>query len=255
MSAALTKTTHRFFGSSGLLVSKLALGSWMQCDEKYTVDMCREDLVIFTKLFFGYKDMATAGPNDQGNTRKHILEGVQASLRFLELEYVDVIFCHRPDPFTQIKETVRAMNYVINKGWAFYWGTSESPPSQIHEACEIADRLNQIRRSTTSSSAQMLRKYSAGTPDGSRFTTPQFSSGPFRTDFEERVKIADKLKPSAEELGCYYRNCRSPGLFRTKTCRRYKITPELKAKIDAIDNFVPTVPEIHPFAFARSRFL
>ncbi|KAG2779825.1 hypothetical protein Pcac1_g10055 [Phytophthora cactorum] len=100
--------------------------------------------------------MATAGPNDQGNTRKHILEGVQASLRFLELEYVDVIFCHRPDLFTQIKETVRAMNYVINKGWAFYWGTSESPPSQIHEACEIADRLNQIRRSTTSSSAQML---------------------------------------------------------------------------------------------------
>ncbi|KAF1790829.1 P-loop containing nucleoside triphosphate hydrolase [Phytophthora cactorum] len=154
MSAALTKTTHRFFGSSGLLVSKLALGSWMQCDEKYTVDMWYEksekllggaikrDLVIFTKLFFGYKDMATAGPNDQGNTRKHILEGVQASLRFLELEYVDVIFCHRPDLFTQIKETVRAMNYVINKGWAFYWGTSESPPRRSTRPYNIFERSN-----------------------------------------------------------------------------------------------------------------
>ncbi|KAF1788201.1 P-loop containing nucleoside triphosphate hydrolase [Phytophthora cactorum] len=190
MSAAPTKTTHRFLGSSGLLVSKLALGSWMQCDEKYTVDMwyemsekllggaikkgidegvfSREDLVISTKLFFGYKDIATAGPNDQGNTRTHILEGVQASLRFLELEY----------------ETLRAMNYVINKGWAFYWGTSEWLPSQIHEACEIADRLNQIRPLQAWSPlafGTLSGKYSAGTPDGSRFTTPQFSSGPFRT--------------------------------------------------------------------------
>ncbi|KAF4145064.1 Aldo/keto reductase family [Phytophthora infestans] len=105
----------------------------------------REDLIISTKIFFGCKDMATAGTNGQGSTRKHILEGTQASLGRLGLDYVDVIFCHRPDPFTPVEETVRAMNYVINKGWALYWGTSEWLPSQINEACEIADRLNLIR--------------------------------------------------------------------------------------------------------------
>ncbi|EEY59164.1 voltage-gated potassium channel subunit beta, putative [Phytophthora infestans T30-4] len=105
----------------------------------------REDLIISTKIYFGCKDMATAGTNGQGSTRKHILEGTQASLGRLGLDYVDVIFCHRPDPFTPVEETVRAMNYVINKGWAFYWGTIEWLPSQINEACEIADRLNLIR--------------------------------------------------------------------------------------------------------------
>ncbi|KAG3240728.1 hypothetical protein PI124_g14392 [Phytophthora idaei] len=195
--------------------------------------------------------MATAGPNDQGNTRKHILEGVQASLRFLELEsYSATDLTH-----SLKSRRLRAMNYVINKGWAFYWGTSELPPSQIHEACEIADRLNQIRPMVEQSRYNIFERSNvdAGTPDGSRFTTPQFSSGPFRTDFEERVKMADKLKLSAEKLGC---SLSQLGCFERKRVDGVdKITPELKAKIDAIDNFVPTVPEIHPFEFARSRFL
>ncbi|KAG3145171.1 hypothetical protein PI126_g13845 [Phytophthora idaei] len=200
--------------------------------------------------------MATAGPNDQGNTRKHILEGVQASLRFLELEsYSATDLTH-----SLKSRRLRAMNYVINKGWAFYWGTSELPPSQIHEACEIADRLNQIRPMVEQSRynifersnveyafIDLYKKYKLG------LRWRSFSSGPFRTDFEERVKMADKLKLSAEKLGC---SLSQLGCFERKRVDGVdKITPELKAKIDAIDNFVPTVPEIHPFEFARSRFL
>eukprot|EP00250_Pteridium_aquilinum_P008770 c18198_g2_i1 orf=2-268(+) len=77
----------------------------------------RSDVVISTKIFWGGQ-----GPNDVGLSRKHIIEGTQACLKRLQMEYVDVLFCHRPDTATPIEETVRAMNYVINKGWAFYWG-------------------------------------------------------------------------------------------------------------------------------------
>ncbi|KAF4035148.1 Aldo/keto reductase family [Phytophthora infestans] len=103
----------------------------------------REDLVMSTKIFFGTKHGTDqrAGPNEQGLSRKHIVEGTKASLKRLGLEYVDTIFCHRPDPCTPIEETVRAMNYVIKRGWAFYWKTSERSARDIIEACEIADRL------------------------------------------------------------------------------------------------------------------
>lgn len=101
----------------------------------------RDDLVLSTKIFFGYK----RGPNNTGLSRKHIIEGTRASLKRLNMDYVDLIFCHRPDPHTPIEETVRAMNYVIEQGWAFYWGTSEWSALQIIEACRIADKLGLIR--------------------------------------------------------------------------------------------------------------
>lgn len=63
----------------------------------------REDLVVSTKIFFGTRD----GPNNKGLSRKHIVEGTKASLNRLGLEYVDLLFCHRPDPVTPIEETVR----------------------------------------------------------------------------------------------------------------------------------------------------
>ncbi|KAG3235371.1 hypothetical protein PI124_g19596 [Phytophthora idaei] len=85
----------------------------------------REDLVVTTKIFAGIKGFMGAGPNDQGVSRMHIVEGMKASLRRLQLDNVDVVFCHRSEPYTPIEETVRAMNYVIQQGWAYYWGTSE----------------------------------------------------------------------------------------------------------------------------------
>jgi voltage-dependent potassium channel beta subunit len=95
----------------------------------------RSDLVVSTKIFWGGK-----GPNDTGLSRKHIVEGTEASLGRLGLDYVDLLFCHRPDPETPIEETVRAMNHVIDRGKALYWGTSEWNAEQIRTACEIARR-------------------------------------------------------------------------------------------------------------------
>jgi aryl-alcohol dehydrogenase-like predicted oxidoreductase len=107
----------------------------------------REDLVISTKLCWGTKRFVEDGakPNSQWLTRKHIVEGTKASLKRLGMDYVDLIMCHRPDPRTPIEETVRAMNFVIDQGWAFYWGTSEWSAESIIEACEVADRLGLIR--------------------------------------------------------------------------------------------------------------
>ncbi|KAK3000812.1 hypothetical protein RJ639_021765, partial [Escallonia herrerae] len=84
------------------------------------------------------------GPNDKGLSRKHIVEGTKASLKRLDMDYVDLIYCHRPDVSTPIEETVRAMNYVIDQGWAFYWGTSEWSAQQITEAWGIAERLDLV---------------------------------------------------------------------------------------------------------------
>jgi len=99
----------------------------------------RSQLVICTKLFWGGSDV-----NQRGLSRKHIIEGVKASLTRLQLEYVDVIMAHRPDPDTPMEETVRAFNWVIQKGKAFYWGTSEWSADQIIEAQQVAQKLNLI---------------------------------------------------------------------------------------------------------------
>ncbi|MCO5586502.1 hypothetical protein L7F22_040442 [Adiantum nelumboides] len=99
----------------------------------------RSDIVISTKIFWGGQ-----GPNDRGLSRKHIVEGIVKSLQRLDMDYVDIVYCHRPDVSTPIEETVRSMNYVIQQGWAFYWGTSEWDARQITEAWEVANRLNLI---------------------------------------------------------------------------------------------------------------
>lgn len=100
----------------------------------------RTDLVITTKLFWGTR----AGPNDQGLSRKHIIEGTTESLERLGLDYVDVIFAHRYDITVPMDEVVRAFNHVIQKGQAFYWATSEWSAQQIEQAFHIAEKLNLV---------------------------------------------------------------------------------------------------------------
>lgn len=97
----------------------------------------REDLAVTTKIFFGPR--AQTVPNCQGLSRKHIVEGLKASLKRISQDYVDVVFCHRADPNTPIEETVRAMAYVIQQGWAFYWGSSSWTAYEIAQDSEIAD--------------------------------------------------------------------------------------------------------------------
>ncbi|XP_063739669.1 voltage-gated potassium channel subunit beta-2-like isoform X2 [Eleginops maclovinus] len=99
----------------------------------------RSSLVITTKIFWGGK-----AEMERGLSRKHISEGLQASLERLQLEYIDVVFANRPDPNTPIEETVRAMTHVINKGMAMYWGTSRWTSMDIMEAYSVARQFNQI---------------------------------------------------------------------------------------------------------------
>jgi aryl-alcohol dehydrogenase-like predicted oxidoreductase len=99
----------------------------------------RSDFVISTKIFWGGK-----GPNDRGLSRKHIIEGLTASLNRLQLDYVDIVYAQRPDPDTPMEETVRAFSWCIDKGMAFYWGTSEWPAYLVTEAIAVAKRLNLI---------------------------------------------------------------------------------------------------------------
>ncbi|KAL7659270.1 hypothetical protein ACMYSQ_002207 [Aspergillus niger] len=103
----------------------------------------RSDLVISTKLNWGLANGEIL-INNHGLSRKHIVEGTRASLERLQLEYVDIIYAHRPDRLTPMEETVRAFNHVIEKGWAFYWGTSEWSADEISEACGIARALGLI---------------------------------------------------------------------------------------------------------------
>jgi voltage-dependent potassium channel beta subunit len=164
---------YRRLGRSGLKVSALSLGSWVTFGNQIGNDVAfecmsaalehgvnffdnaegyaggdsevvmgnvikkagwrREDLVVSTKIFWGGK-----GPNDTGLSHKHVIEGVNNALKRFQMEYVDLVFCHRPDPNTPIEETVRAMDIVIKQGKAFYWGTSEWSADEIRSAYGIA---------------------------------------------------------------------------------------------------------------------
>lgn len=166
---------YRYLGSSGLKVSSLSFGAWVTFGSQMGIDLAydcmnaayeagvnffdnaevyasgqaetimgevikkagwkRSDLVVSTKIFWG-----GPGPNDRGLSRKHILEGTDAALKRLQTDYVDLIYCHRPDLHTPVEETVRAMSHLINQGKALYWGTSEWSALQIQEAYHIARR-------------------------------------------------------------------------------------------------------------------
>ncbi len=99
----------------------------------------RKDYLVSTKIFWGGD-----GPNDTGLSYKHIIEGTNAALKRFQLEYVDLIYAHRPDPNTPIEETVFAFNQVIREGKAFYWGTSEWSAAEIMRATDFA-RRNSLR--------------------------------------------------------------------------------------------------------------
>ncbi len=99
-------------------------------------ELRREDLVISSKVFWG-----GPGPNDVGLGRKHVVEACNAALRRLQVDYLDLYFCHRHDPETPVEEVVRTMNLLIQQGKVLYWGTSEWTAEQLDEAWAVADRL------------------------------------------------------------------------------------------------------------------
>ena len=99
----------------------------------------RESFVISTKLYWGLRD----GPNTKNTlNRKYLMHAIDGSLERLGLEFVDLLFCHRPDPDTPVEETVWAMSDIVAAGKAHYWGTSEWSADAIEEAYEIAERYS-----------------------------------------------------------------------------------------------------------------
>jgi len=97
----------------------------------------RSSYLATTKLYWGLHD----GVNERNTlNRKRLIEGINGSLKRLQLEYVDVIYCHRPDKTTPIEETVWAMHNIIEWGKAFYWGTSEWDADEIVAAIQIAEK-------------------------------------------------------------------------------------------------------------------
>lgn len=193
----------------------------------------RTDLVITTKLYWGLRK----GPNDSGLSRKHIIEGTQESIARLGVEYVDVLFAHRPDHTVPMEEIVRAFNYVIEKGWAFYWATSEWSAREIEEAFHVAEKLNLmgpiaeqcqhnmfhrerpekeydplyrkygLGTTTWSSLASGLLtgKYNDGIPEGSRFATTAMFKGTVASlqqeEGKEKIrKVRELTKLAADEL-------------------------------------------------------
>ncbi|XP_011257430.1 voltage-gated potassium channel subunit beta-2 isoform X3 [Camponotus floridanus] len=96
----------------------------------------RSSYVVTTKIYWNTK---TEG---RGLSRKHIIESVQASLVRLQLSYIDIVMIHKVDPMCPMEEIVRAMNYVISKGWVMYWGTSRWTPVEIMEAYTNCRQFN-----------------------------------------------------------------------------------------------------------------
>ncbi|KAK3936419.1 NADP-dependent oxidoreductase domain-containing protein [Diplogelasinospora grovesii] len=106
------------------------------------LDWPRDEYVLTTKIFFG---TGRKEPNTRGLSRKHIVEGLKASLDRLQTPYVDIVFAHRPDPATPMLEIVEAFTQVIrNLNLAYYWGTSEWSAAQITQATLLAEKHNLI---------------------------------------------------------------------------------------------------------------
>jgi len=99
----------------------------------------RDTFLVSSKVFWG-GDL----PNQEGLSRKHVIEACHAALRRLRVDYLDLYLCHRPDPNTPIEETVRAMSDLVAQGKVLYWGTSEWSAKEVAEAYRIANELRLV---------------------------------------------------------------------------------------------------------------
>lgn len=262
---------YRRLGRSGLQISELSLGSWItygnQVDDRAAIETMsaaraagvnffdnaevyaggkaetlmgnalkhlgweREDYIISTKFYWGI----AKGPNRKNTlNRKYLHQAIEGSLQRLQLDYIDLVFCHRPDPNTPIEETVWAMHDMISQGKALYWGTSEWSAAEIVSAWQIADRhhlhkpvmeqpeYNLFHRDrveqeyaplyeeqglglTTWSplaSGVLTGKYANGVPAGSRSTLPGYDWLQQTVTNSEWIAATERLRPISNELGC-----------------------------------------------------
>ena len=184
---------YRRLGRAGVRVSTIALGSWLtygesvaeeaaiQCIHKaYELginffdtanaynrgaaekvvgralkDFSRDSFVLATKVYFPMGE----GPNDQGLSRKHIMEQCHASLRRLGTDYIDLYQCHRYDPDTSLEEVLRALDDLVTQGKVLYVGVSEWSATQIDDAVYTARELNLDRIASNQPIYNMLQRY------------------------------------------------------------------------------------------------
>jgi voltage-dependent potassium channel beta subunit len=188
----------------------------------------RESIIVSSKVFWGGD-----GPNDRGLSRKHIHEACRNSLRRLQLDYLDLFFCHRPDPNTPIEETVRALDDLVHEGRILYWGTSEWSAADIMRAHALAreygltppqmeqpqynmlhrDRVEkeylplfrEIGLGTTIwsplASGLLSGKYNEGIPKGTRATLRGYEWLQEYVITPQNVEKVKKLQSIAKEMG------------------------------------------------------
>ncbi len=261
---------YRRLGRSGLKVSELSLGSWVtygnQVDTQSAVECMaaawdagvnffdnaevyargqsevimgealkrlgwrRAQVIVSTKFFWGIND----GPNEKNTlNRKYLMQAIDGSLRRLQLDHVDLVFCHRPDPHTPLEETVYAMHDMIVSGKALYWGTSEWSAEEIRGAWEIAERhhlhkpvmeqpqYNLFARDRVEreyarlytdlglgttvwsplASGLLTGKYRDGVPADSRAALKGYEWIAERVTDPAKIAAVERLRPIADELG------------------------------------------------------
>ena len=260
---------YRRLGSAGIKISELSLGAWITYGGQVGEDVAlkcmsaaydagvnffdnaevysdgnaeivmgnvikklrwqRESIVVSSKVFWGGD-----GPNDSGLSRKHIFEACRNSLKRLQLEYLDLFFCHRPDPNTPIEETVRAMDDLIHQGKILYWGTSEwsgvdimrahglarehglTPPQMEQPQYNLLHRdrvekeylplYREIGLGTTIwsplASGLLTGKYNKGIPSGSRATLQGYDWLKESVITPQNIEKVKKLQMIAKDIGC-----------------------------------------------------
>src|SRR5512140_656245 len=262
---------YRRLGASGLKVSELSFGSWVTYGNQMGEDLARECMaaaydagvnffdnaevyargksetimgsvlrqmgwrrssyIVSTKFFWGLPDL----PNERHTlNRKYLRQAIDGSLQRLGLEYVDLVFCHRPDPDTPVEETVYAMHDMIASGKALYWGTSEWSAAEIMAAWHIADRhhlhkpvmeqpqYNLLHRDRVEkeyarlyrdiglgttiwsplASGVLTGKYNDGIPPDSRGAVKGYEWLQDSLTDKHKLKVARALVPIASSLGC-----------------------------------------------------
>ncbi len=308
---------YRHLGKAGIQVSELSFGSWITFHNQSGIDSAvtmmaaaydagvnffdnaetyaagkseeimgaalrklgwrRGSYLVSTKLFWGLHD----GPNEQNTlNRKYLIEAIDGSLKRMNLDYVDLLFCHRADPSTPIEETVWAMHNIIERGKALYWGTSEWEATDISSAIEIAERhhlhkpiveqpvYNLFERhrfnadydslyqdhgygSTTWSplaSGLLTGKYNDGIPDDSRGALAGFVWMQENLTDAERLAKVSALAPLAEQMGASLAQfslawcLQNPyvSTVMTGASRVEQVHENMKA-IDFVDSFTPDV--------------